>query len=85
MAGRCGLTWQEHVDRLMVAMMMVGMGGGCAGTYEALIEVAELIRQDQQLPVYQAQHTTELLDILKQKEAEMEIEERSRGLKVGRA
>ena len=49
---RCELSVEEHIQCVVVAVAAIGIGGGCEGTYKALLEVAEGLKQYFHYPEY---------------------------------
>jgi hypothetical protein len=40
----CTDTMEEHAMKIEWALQETGVGGGCEGTYQALVELAEVLR-----------------------------------------
>lgn len=85
----CGLSLREHVNKVFLALMLAGLGGGCEGTYQALMEVAEVVRREQNFATYTPTMTEQIFKEIeeaeKQAQAEAALEASLRGAKVGRA
>jgi hypothetical protein len=48
----CGQSIEEHIEALLEAMRRFDIGGGCEGTYRALLEMAALAKEHNGFPDY---------------------------------
>lgn len=81
----CGLSLREHVGQLFAGLMVAGMGGGCVGTYQALIEMAELVRRENDFSVYTPQLTSQLRAEMQQAADKAELDAAFNQKKIAQA
>lgn len=81
---QCPLSLQEHVDIVLLAIMMSGLGGLCEGTYQALVEVSEFIRTYKHYSAYTPTMTSAMLEQAKEAEENERLQEAVKHMPVGR-